>query len=1383
MATRLALLRRLGFALLAVLALLAGVAAWLNTDSGRSFVLARLLSLDFQSGLTVEIDSLEGSLWRKAEIKGLTLGDPKGRFLKAPRVSLDWRPWRLITGKRLEIARLVAADVQMLRLPALNPRDDDRLLPDFDIRIDELKIDRLVLEAPVLGQREQMSVIADADLRAGRARLRLLADGQSGDRLRLLLDAMPERDRLQLSADLSAPAGSTLARLAGSDQPLTARLRGNGGWQRWDGRLDARVGEADLAAIDIENRKGLFRLKGRTAPALLLTGMSARLLGPELQLDVKAQITGERPELDLKLESEALRLVLRGRLLRASESIEAGTLSADLLIPAALEPRISGRDVRLEARLAGTLADPLVDWALTASEAGWGDTRLIGLRGAGIIRPRQAAEAGLALPFSLNAARAEGVADAAAELLLDPHVDGQLLWNAGVLSGDGLVLRTSRLTGSADLRFTPADANYRLALKARLPSYLVTGLGLADVAADMLVLPATTGANVTGRVTARATRLDNGGVASLLGGLPVLETAFRLAPDLSLTFTNLSLTAPDLRLSGDAQLGNTGVLTLETSGQARLLGRLTLAATGPLTAPDVRLRLARPGFGVGLAAIDARLQPVEQGWGFNITGTSNYGRVDARGRLETNTEPLTIRLESAHAIGLTASGSALASAAGPFIGRIGLNGPGLSGALVLADDAGVQKLVLNASARQASLPGTTPLLIDTGDLDLVLRFAQAGLEANAKLDFIGFEGETLRIDKGAAKLSYAAGRGEARINASGTSGIPFSLETLTRISPDEFEINGKGQIDRQQVTLSGPARIRHDGNDWVLAPVSLIAGSGKAELSGRIGDTIRLLARVDKLSLGLISAAWPRLDFSGSLSGQIDLSLPDGGVPRGRADLSVTNLSRTGVASASLPINVALNMDLGAKGTVARAIIQRAGRTEGRAQISLGPVQGNAEDEDASFMDRLFRVPVKGMARYNGPAQALWGLAGNDAIDVRGPVSLAADVNGLLGDPQLSGTLRAARARMEATILGAVIEEVALEGRFNGSRLELARFSGQVGKDGSVSGTGSIDLSAARSFPMDIRLEMKNAQLLNRDDFSGAGTGSMRIATDEYGGVVSGQLEIDRATYRLGRAAVADIPVLNVTERNVRVLGRPQLAYAPPTRWLFNLGIKGDRRLFSSGMGLEAEWRADLKILGGATTPELNGRVQLIRGDYDFGGRRFTLTRGDIRFQGGYPPDPLIDIAAESTNSGFTALLAVNGTALKPAIRFSSVPQLPEDEVLSRLLFGESVTNLSAPEAVQLAGALGSLRGTGGFNPINSVRKGLGIDRLRILPADIATGRGTAVAAGQYIGRNVYVELATDAQGYTATNIEVSITRSLSILSEVATLGGIGGNLRWKRDY
>jgi translocation and assembly module TamB len=190
-----------------------------------------------------------------------------------------------------------------------------------------------------------------------------------------------------------------------------------------------------------------------------------------------------------------------------------------------------------------------------------------------------------------------------------------------------------------------------------------------------------------------------------------------------------------------------------------------------------------------------------------------------------------------------------------------------------------------------------------------------------------------------------------------------------------------------------------------------------------------------------------------------------------------------------------------------------------------------------------------------------------------------------------------------------------------------------------------------------------------------------------------------------------------------------------------------------------------------------------VRGDYEFAGKRFQLTRGDIRFMGGYPPDPVIAVTAENNGNGFTALLNIDGTAQKPQIKFSSLPALPEDEVLSRVLFGSSVTDLSAPEAIQLAGALASLRGGSGFNPIGAVGKGLGIDRLRILPADQATGRRTTFAAGQYLGRNVYVELATDAQGYTATSIEIGLTRSLSVLSSVATLGGTEGSLRWKRDY
>ena len=122
--------------------------------------------------------------------------------------------------------------------------------------------------------------------------------------------------------------------------------------------------------------------------------------------------------------------------------------------------------------------------------------------------------------------------------------------------------------------------------------------------------------------------------------------------------------------------------------------------------------------------------------------------------------------------------------------------------------------------------------------------------------------------------------------------------------------------------------------------------------------------------------------------------------------------------------------------------------------------------------------------------------------------------------------------------------------------------------------------------------------------------------------------------------------------------------------------------------------------------------------------------------------------------------------------------------MLSRLLFGSSPQNLSATEAIQLAAALNSLRGGGGgLNPLGKLRGALGIDRLRILSADAATGRGTALAAGKYITDNIYVEIITDARGFTATQLEIALTKSLSILSQTGSFGGSSASVKYQKDF
>jgi len=245
----------------------------------------------------------------------------------------------------------------------------------------------------------------------------------------------------------------------------------------------------------------------------------------------------------------------------------------------------------------------------------------------------------------------------------------------------------------------------------------------------------------------------------------------------------------------------------------------------------------------------------------------------------------------------------------------------------------------------------------------------------------------------------------------------------------------------------------------------------------------------------------------------------------------------------------------------------------------------------------------------------------------------------------------------------------------------------------------------------------------------------------------------------------------------------PQVAAVPTRPWMLDIKANVPGRMMVTGLGLDSEWRGDLSVTGSILSPAILGTAEVVRGGYEFAGRRFELDRGVIRFRGESPPDPILDIVAQGDTQGLSATIRVGGTGQKPEITFASVPALPQEELLSRLLFGTSITNLSAPEALQLAAAVASMRGGAGLNPINALRQAVGLDRLRILPADATTGQRTAVAAGKYISRRAFVEIITDGAGYSATRAEFQVTHWLSILSTLSSVGRQSAAVRISKDY
>jgi translocation and assembly module TamB len=149
--------------------------------------------------------------------------------------------------------------------------------------------------------------------------------------------------------------------------------------------------------------------------------------------------------------------------------------------------------------------------------------------------------------------------------------------------------------------------------------------------------------------------------------------------------------------------------------------------------------------------------------------------------------------------------------------------------------------------------------------------------------------------------------------------------------------------------------------------------------------------------------------------------------------------------------------------------------------------------------------------------------------------------------------------------------------------------------------------------------------------------------------------------------------------------------------------------------------------------------------------------------------DPALDFVASETSGGVTATLTVGGYASLPTITLSSTPQLPQDEVLARLLFQKSATQISPLQLAEGAQALASMAGIGsGFSPLASIRGGLGLDRLSLGSGSGPT-TGTTIEAGKYVSHNVYVGARQGISGGTQAQVQIDLTKNLKAQATVST--------------
>ncbi|UDF02848.1 translocation/assembly module TamB domain-containing protein [Asticcacaulis sp. AND118] len=1353
-----------------------GVAA-LDSAPGKRFIVSQITGLKPENGLKIGIGRIDGSIYGDFTVHDLSLSDPQGVFFKSPAVRLNWRPFGLIN-KHVDVRELSSPRVEWLRQPAFTDTPKTTPAEPFklpDLRIDAEKVDlkAIYLAPAVTGEAQTLTLAGNAHLKNGRAVIDARLTGDRGDRAVLRLNAQPDANRFDLSAAVDAPKGGAITGLAKLDLPLTVRLDGKGDWKAWNGRLTGTAGDQPLADLNLTARDGLFGVKGTARPQAIIPS-TADLFSPAVNIDLSTTFKDRVADGTLSLAADALTLDAKGRIDLGKGEFGDLNLNAVLLKPASIAKGLNGKDVVASLLLDGPFKRPLIDYKLSAASIGFNDVGVHQLRAEG--RSRLDGDH-ILIPVKASAKHMTGLNAAAESLVSNITINGDLAWSDGLILSDNLKIRSDKINGTAIILAQPAEGRYEGALKGRINQYLVDGIGVFNLTidADLRQLKAG-GFGIVGKVDGQSVRIDNGGMKSFFGGNFKFSGAMNTTATGDVILQRLTLTAPDFRLTSASGRLSKGRLNFKLAAQSTRYGPLSAEAGGTINAPTLVLRAEKPGLGLGLEQVVARLSTTPQGYAVTAEGGSQYGPLKADVLVLKGAGPLTIDVRTAEVAGFSANGRVAQSDSGPFTGALTLTGRGVNGTVrLLAFDA-VQGAQVSARANNTLLPGEAEIRIGRALIEATARLDdQPTIKGDVQLADVVY-GENY-VEKARARIDLKGMRGTVQMIANGDAGTAFNIAANAQVSPDDILVALSGRAGQVPFALERPARMVRQGDDWVLAPAGLMTAQGKVNLAGRFGEIIRAQAQFDRFDLSILNIIDPNLGVNGTVSGGLDYTQRGNAFPQAQMQLNFNNLTRTTIARVSTPLDIQMQASLSENRSEARGLLRQGGADIGRFNLNIDP-RG-----EGVWIQQLQNGAVSGGLRFNGPSSVLFSLAGLGDQQMTGNVALAADLSGTLGQPRLNGLVRGNGLVYEHLTFGTRISDIALEGRFSNDRLELQKFEGRAG-DGRVSATGFVGLSADENFPMKLNAKLENARLAASDALASTVSGTLDVTNDAQSGPwIRGNLNLPEFRYQVVFQGASKVDELEgVRVKGARIVERKSTNVAP-TLWNLDIRLRADNQIFVSGMGLESEWRMNLNVAGTTRAPRVVGNLNALRGTYAFSGREFEIDKGVITFDGGTLTNPEIALTATTEVDEITGTINVSGRAQNPQIAFGSSPSLPQDEVLSRLLFGENVANLSATQALQLAASLQALQGGGGLNPLGKLRSVTGIDRLRVLGADASTGRGTAVAAGQYLTNDIYVEIVTDTRGFTATQIEIALSRVLSVLTQVGTTTGTSVNLRYSRDY
>lgn len=1352
-------------AALAVLLLLLVIAAfvriWAMTPMGRSFAEARIEALDIR-GQSVEIDGLSGDLLGRFEIGKLTVSDEEGVWLTADDVSVKWSPLSLLS-RHADVEKILVRSVSLDRRPVLAEAEDtdsgNESGAGLRVTLEHAAMGRIAIAEGVAGP--EGAYTARAALAIGSAEshasVSLTPYNESGDRANIDL-RWGEDAPLIGEARIQGDAGGMIASLIGAaeDDDVDISLVAERTYEQWRLTAQALLGEGEFLTLTGREAEGEIDLSGE-ADLLLLPGLgsiSDRAGGP-IAFNAVVRPESEPSRLVLSMPNGELNASAQVSTNDGETTLEDFSAELDRLnAPEAL----SSESLSLETiRLAGTLtrSSEAVRFEGTAAlpSAAYGDRSAKDI----LIDGTFGYTDGLvSMDFGLKAEQLEGLPDAAQPYLADTveaSVDGRYRTRLSRLEAD----RFSISSGSTRLRGAGSfDLDGPVALAGRLSTQR-PGDGQGKTSLRWSVDGDWKGA-VSGDLNGDVQyRINDEELAAIAGETFALDIDFERSADGALALPKADISSETLTLTGTGSVSGeriSGAFDFSLLGGVyqgaafdTLEGKADLS--GSPDAPAVNATLKAGAVSYSGRTLDAPALSFEMN-----TGRAMTGRADFAATLEG--QPLT----------LTAEGFRTDETFSVQTFDLGLGEARLTGeATGPIDDPGATTILLE-------LDGASPV---GGTLDGAVAWRAGLLDADIQtsgLTYAGlnFDAVTITADGAWPVLNMKMeAAGDTKV-AGLVSPFIFNPDGVIDFSARRADMSLTASLGEAALSTQRPASVDFSDGLTLDAALNLLGGAADIQLNRKSDTPASLDVTLSNLSMQQAGGLIGRGGLRGETSGALSLRDENGRL-EGAASLAATDLSRAGRRSAAANLNTDILLDDERLSLSWRAT-DEAGALDLSGALNL-PVTTQAE----TFSLRTNPgAPATLEVNGEGAIGPLMALIAPADLRLEGDILIDASYEGALSDFRPSGRMSLANGVIEDGLSGLVLEKLALSADFDREavRVESVRASG--GRGGSVSGAGDFayDGSAA------IALKLNKLDAFRRPDIRAALSGEAALAREGDETRITGGLTINEARINTDELSGGSYATLDV-RFDTPGAPPPEEAEIEQRGVMLDVSLAADRRVFVEGSGLNTEWGVDMKVTGLASAPRLSGNATMVRGEADLIGRRFRLSEGELIFDG--PPDETrLRLEAMRESGGVTTRIGLSGPALSPEIELSSSPELPEDEVLSRAIFGKSPSQLSAFETAQLALAAAQLAGGGGgaIDLTSPLRDAAGLDTLDFAVDE--TG-GATVATGKYLADDVFLEIETGQSGAPGVSVEWTPLNNVEIGATADPTLGPRLEVKWKRDF